>query len=156
MKEINLNPVGIVRSTRKNVEDDNWDAEQSYIQLDETVFNSEAFVGLIDFSHAEILFHMDQVDSDKVERTARHPRNNTEWPKVGIFSQRGKNRPNQIGLTICKILKVEGAKLYLEGLDAVDGSPVLDIKPWVLEFAPRGSIFQPKWISELMTGYWKS
>jgi len=111
-------------------------------------------MGLVDFSHVEILFHMNQVDPGKIEKNARHPRNNPEWPKVGIFAQRGKNRPNQIGTTVCKVLKVDGTQLYLEGLDAIDGSPVLDIKPWVIEFAPRGSVFQPKWISELMKKYW--
>jgi tRNA (Thr-GGU) A37 N-methylase len=52
-------------------------------------------------------------------------------------------------------LKVEGLSVQLEGLDAIDGTPVLDIKPWVKEFAPRGSVFQPQWISELMSRYWK-
>ena len=75
---------------------------------------------------------------------------------MGIFSQRGKNRPNQIGLTICKIIKVEDKNLYIEGLDAIDGTPVLDIKPWVQEFAPRGAIRQPSWITELMREYWQS
>ena len=60
----------------------------------------------------------------------------------------------QIGTTICRVKKLDGSKLYLEGLDAVDGTPVLDIKPWVKEFAPRGSEFQPDWITELMKGYW--
>jgi tRNA-Thr(GGU) m(6)t(6)A37 methyltransferase TsaA len=154
MRSITLQPVGTVRSTRVKPEDDNWDAEEVHIELDQTRFTSEALAGVNDFSHVEILFHMDQVDPDKVETTARHPRNNTAWPKVGIFAQRGKNRPNQIGATICRVKKVEGVKLYLEGLDAVDGSPVLDIKPWVAEFAPRGRIFQPTWISELMAKYW--
>lgn len=98
---------------------------------------------------------MDQVDPQKVEKNARHPRNNPDWPKVGIFYQRGKNRPNQIGLTICRVLKIDGTKIFLEGLDAVNGTPVLDIKPWVKEFAPRGEVFQPNWISELMKGYWR-
>lgn len=156
MKNISLTPIGIVHSSRNKAEDDNWDVEQVYIELDASQFSPEALMGLDDFSHAEILFHMDQVDPGKIEKTARHPRNNPEWPKVGIFAQRGKNRPNQIGVTICKILKVDGLKLFLEGLDAIDGSPVLDIKPWVQEFAPRGSVFQPQWISELMQKYWRS
>ncbi|MGZ3818801.1 MAG: TrmO family methyltransferase domain-containing protein, partial [Bdellovibrio sp.] len=105
--------------------------------------------------HVEIIFYMDQVDPNKIEKLARHPRNNTEWPKVGIFAQRGKNRPNQIGTTVCRILKVQGIRLYIEGLDAVDNSPVLDIKPWVTEFAPRGSVIQPEWITELMKQYWR-
>jgi tRNA-Thr(GGU) m(6)t(6)A37 methyltransferase TsaA len=153
MKPIPLNPIGKVHSSRKEILDDNWDRETCFVEL-ENQFSPEALAGLSDFSHAEILFFMDQVDPSKVEKVARHPRNNTEWPKVGIFAQRGKNRPNQIGLTICRILKVEGLKVYLEGLDAVDGTPVLDIKPWVKEFGPRGELRQPKWIAELMTGYW--
>lgn len=155
MKNITLTPIGVTHSSRKKAEDDNWDAEQVFIELDAGQFSSEALMGLSDFSHVEILFHMDQVDPTKIEKTARHPRNNPEWPKVGIFSQRGKNRPNQIGTTICKVLKIEGCKLYLEGLDAINGTPILDIKPWVREFGPRGSIFQPNWISELMQKYWK-
>lgn len=154
MKNIILQPIGTVHSTRKKAEDDNWDTEKVYVELDTTQFSAEALAGISDFSHVEIIFHMDQVDPNKIEKTARHPRNNIDWPKVGIFAQRGKNRPNQIGTTICKVLKAEGAKLHVEGLDAIDGSPVLDIKPWVSEFAPRGSVFQPQWISELMKQYW--
>jgi tRNA (Thr-GGU) A37 N-methylase len=91
-----------------------------------------------------------------VEKAARHPRNNPNWPKVGILAQRGKNRPNQIGVTVCRVLKVEQRKLWVSGLDAVDGSPVLDIKPWVREFGPRGEVVQPAWIGELMQGYWQA
>jgi tRNA-Thr(GGU) m(6)t(6)A37 methyltransferase TsaA len=155
MRSISLNSIGKVRSTRKNPEDDLWDREQVCIELDSSQFSPEALLGLVDFSHVEILFHMNQVDPSKIEKSARHPRNNLDWPKVGIFAQRGKNRPNQIGSTICRILKIEGIKLFLEGLDAIDDTPVLDIKPWVREFAPRGEVFQPKWISELMQNYWK-
>ena len=129
MKNISMTPIGFVRSTRTKIEDDNWDAEKMHVELDAEQFSAEALAGLSDFSHVEILFYMNEVDPLKVEKTARHPRNNTAWPKVGIFSQRGKNRPNQIGLTICKILKVEDRNLYIEGLDAIDGTPVLDIKP---------------------------
>ncbi len=156
MKSIALIPIGTVRSTRKKPEDDDWDKETASVELDSEQFSPEAFFGLADFSHVEVLFQMNQVDPEKIEKSARHPRGNSDWPKVGIFAQRGKNRPNQIGATICKILKVSGMTLHLEGLDAIDGSPVLDIKPWVEEFAPRGAVFQPKWISELMKKYWRS
>jgi tRNA (adenine37-N6)-methyltransferase len=154
VQSIAMVPVGLVRSTRKKPEDDHWDAEQASVELDASQFGSEALEGLSEFSHVEIVFYMNHVDPAKVERSARHPRNNPDWPKVGIFAQRGKNRPNQIGTTICKILKVEGLVLQVQGLDAIDGTPVLDIKPWVEEFAPRGGTLQPKWISELMRGYW--
>ena len=156
MNSITLTPVGVVRSTRTKPSDDNWDAERSRIEVDPAQFSPEALAGLGDFSHAEIVFFMDRVDPETVEKAARHPRNNADWPKVGIFAQRGKNRPNRIGVTICKIRSVEGLSVQVEGLDAIDGSPVLDIKPWVAEFGPRGSVRQPMWISELMRGYWLS
>lgn len=148
-------PVGRVVSSRKEAIDDNWDQVQSYVEIDSTQFNEEALFGLESFSHVEIIFQMNRVDIRKIETSARHPRNNTSWPKVGIFAQRGKNRPNQIGTTICKILKVDGLKLWVQGLDAIDESPVLDIKPWVREFGPRGDLKQPEWIIELMREYWK-
>lgn len=151
---IEFTPVGYVQSSRKNVGDDNWDKESAYIELG-AEFTDEALFGLSEFSHAEIIFYMDKVDRSKVEKKARHPRENTNWPRVGIFAQRGKNRPNQIGATVCQILKVEGRRLYLKGLDAIDNTPVLDIKPWVQEFAPREKVFQPKWMTELMSGYWE-
>jgi tRNA (adenine37-N6)-methyltransferase len=151
---ITLAPIGFVRSTRTKMEDDNWDAENIHVELDQSQFSPEAFAGLEAFSHVEMVFYMDQVDPAKIETTARHPRNNPDWPRVGIFAQRGKNRPNRIGTTICRILKIDGLDLCLEGLDAMDGSPVLDIKPWVVEFGPRGAVFQPGWMSELMQRYW--
>jgi tRNA-Thr(GGU) m(6)t(6)A37 methyltransferase TsaA len=137
------------------MEDDNWDTETAWVELNKDNFSPEALKGLDAFSHAEIIFYMDKVDPKKVEKMARHPRNNEEWPKVGIFAQRGKNRPNQIGATICEIIKIEDGSLYVKGLDAIDGTPVLDIKPWVKEFAPRGNHRQPQWITELMEGYWQ-
>lgn len=151
---IKIESIGKVSSSRKEVIDDNWNQESVHIELNDQ-YPSEALNGLEDFSHAEIIFYMDQVDPKKIETSARHPRNNLDWPKVGIFAQRGKNRPNQIGLTICEILKIEGRKVFLKGLDAVDGTPVLDIKPWMKEFGPQGLSRQPEWSAELMNGYWE-
>jgi tRNA-Thr(GGU) m(6)t(6)A37 methyltransferase TsaA len=154
MNAIEIVPVGVVRSTRSTVTDDDWDREQVHIEIDTKVLSEDALLGVESFSHVEVLFHMDRVDAGKIETAARHPRNNPDWPRVGILAQRAKNRPNQIGSTICRVLRVEGTRLFLEGLDAVDGSPVLDIKPWVREFAPRGDVRQPAWITELMRDYW--
>lgn len=156
MANITMEAIGLVHSTRTQAVDDNWDAERASVRLDPARFSADALRGLEAFSHVEILFFMDRVDPAKIETTARHPRNNGEWPKVGIFAQRAKNRPNQIGATICRVLAVDGLELTVEGLDAVDGTPVLDIKPWVREFAPRGEVTQPPWITELMTHYWRS
>ncbi|MEO7036981.1 MAG: SAM-dependent methyltransferase [Polyangiaceae bacterium] len=154
MNTIIMTPIGVVRSTRSTVTDDDWDREEARVEIDTAFLAKDALLGLAEFSHVEVLFHMDRVDSAKIETSARHPRNNPDWPKVGILAQRAKNRPNQIGSTICRVRRLEGSCLFVEGLDAVDGTPVLDIKPWVREFAPRGEVVQPAWISELMQGYW--
>lgn len=150
---ISLQPIGTVRSSRRDVVDDNWDRETAFIELTPQ-FGPEALAGLETFSHVEVLFFMHQVASDKIETGARHPRNNTAWPAVGIFAQRGKNRPNQIGTTVCRVLRVEANRLFIAGLDAVDGTPVLDLKPWVREFGPRETVRQPEWMDSLMRGYW--
>ena len=100
------------------------------------------------------MFHFNKVPEDNVQYGARHPRDNTRWPKLGIFAQRGKNRPNRIGVTVCQLLKHEGMRLEVAGLDAIDGTPVLDIKPYMRDFAPRGGIREPFWTGELMAGYW--
>lgn len=148
-----LQPIGFVTNARPAIEDDHWGNVVSTITLAET-FTAEAWQGLEDFSHAEVIFLFDQVPDHKIETGARHPRNNPDWPKVGIFAQRGKNRPNRLGLTIVKIVKREGAELWVEGLDAINGTPVLDIKPVMHEFMPREAVYQPAWATELMTQYW--
>jgi tRNA-Thr(GGU) m(6)t(6)A37 methyltransferase TsaA len=148
-----VEPVGFVMSTRGEVADDDWDREKVSVVLTDE-FEPDALFGLTDFSHVEILYHFARVDPQQIERGARHPRGNLAWPRVGVFAQRVKNRPNRIGATICRVLDVDGRTLRVSGLDAVDGTPVLDIKPYMAEFGPRGDIYQPIWAGELMRQYW--
>jgi tRNA (adenine37-N6)-methyltransferase len=154
MASFQVAAIGVVRSTRTEAQDDRWDAETSRIELDPEHFIEESLAGLDTFSHVEVVYLFDRVTADKIERGARHPRNNPEWPRVGIFAQRGKNRPNRIGTTVCRVVKIDGLVVHVEGLDAVDGTPVLDLKPWVTELGPRGDVRQPTWMTELMKGYW--
>jgi tRNA (adenine37-N6)-methyltransferase len=156
MSTFTMTPVGTVRATRSTPGDDGWDAETCSIELDPAQFTAEALTGLDAFSHVEVVYVFDRVDPRTIERAARHPRHNPAWPKVGIFAQRGKNRPNRIGTTVCRIDRIEGLRLHVAGLDAIDGTPVLDIKPWVKEFGPRGEVRQPAWMGELMAGYWSA
>ena len=150
---IAIRPIGRVRSTRVATGDDGWDAEQASIELDDA-FEPDALAGLETFSHAEIFFVFDRVAEDAVERGARHPRGNPDWPRVGIFAQRGKDRPNRLGATIVEIVSRSGRTLVVRGLDAVDGTPVVDIKPVMAEFLPRSAVRQPAWSQELMRRYW--
>lgn len=149
-----LFPIGHVRGGRTEAVDDDWGASRAAITLDPARFAPDALAGLTDFSHAEVIFVFDQVPDAKIETGARHPRGRSDWPLVGIFAQRGKNRPNRLGLTTCRIVGVEGLTVEVEGLDAIDGTPVLDIKPVMREFLPRGTIDQPAWVGELMAEYW--
>jgi tRNA-Thr(GGU) m(6)t(6)A37 methyltransferase TsaA len=150
---ISLRPVGFVRNSRLRVEDDHWGGMISAIEL-EPGFTDEALLQIEEFSHAEIIFHFHLVEDSDVETGARHPRNNRDLPKAGIFAQRGKNRPNRLGATIVRIVNREETRLFVEGLDAVHGTPVLDIKPVMREFLPTEGIRQPGWAAELMKNYW--
>jgi tRNA-Thr(GGU) m(6)t(6)A37 methyltransferase TsaA len=156
MPTLTMNPIGKVCSTRSEAEDDDWDSVVSSIELDPSQFGPDALSGLETFSHVEVVYVFDRVPPEKIERGARHPRNNAAWPRIGIFAQRGKNRPNRIGTTICRVDRVEGLSVHVTGLDAIDGTPVLDLKPWVREFGPRGELRQPAWMTELMREYWQA
>ena len=152
---VDMTPIGRVSSPRTEPLDDDWDAVPATITLDADRFTPDALAGLEEFSHVEVVFVFDRVDPDSVQTAARRPRGNPDWPLVGIFAQRGKARPNRIGVTVCRLLGVDGLTLSLQGLDAIDGTPVLDLKPYLAEFAPRGDVRQPAWSVELMSGYWR-
>lgn len=153
-QNILLTPIAAVKNSRAEIEDDDWGDVISIIELDASM-PEEALLGIESFSHAEIIYFFHLVPDSKIESGSRHPRNNPDWPKAGILSQRGKNRPNRLGTTIVKILRREGRQLYVQGLDAIDGTPVLDIKPVMREFLPREEVRQPEWAAELMKNYWK-
>ena len=150
--EVVLRPIGHVEGGRREAQDDSWDCVEARIVL--TGFAPEALAGLSDFSHLEVVFHFDQVTDDQITSGARHPRGRSDWPKVGIFAQRGRNRPNRLGVSVCRLLSVDGTILMVRGLDAIAGTPVLDIKPVMREFLPRGDLRQPQWATELMKDYW--
>ena len=150
---LQVEPIGYVKASRDAIKDDDWGGTEVCIELAEHL-PAEAFDGVDTFSHVEVLFFFDRVDPKKITSGARHPRNNETWPKVGIFAQRGKGRPNRIGSTTCRVLRREGRKLFVAELDAIDATPVLDIKPVMKEFLPKGEVVQPEWSSELMREYW--
>ncbi len=152
--QFSLVPIGRVVSSRSQPLDDRWDEVTSQIVLDRGQLDPSAITGLTDFSHIEVVFVFDRVDTAEIETAARHPRGNPRWPSVGILAQRAKNRPNRIGITCCALTGVDGLTVTVRGLDAIDGTPVLDIKPYMEQFAPRGTVRQPAWSHELMRDYW--
>jgi len=153
---VEIVPIGRVHSPIREAVDDVWGDVTSRIDLDESRFAPDCLAGLDQFSHVEVLFLLDRIEDSEMIFGARHPRGRTDWPLVGIFAQRAKRRPNRIGATVCRLLAVEGLSIVVEGLDAIDGTPVLDIKPYMQQFGPKGPVQQPAWATELMSGYWKS
>lgn len=151
-----MRPIGTVHNERTEPIDDGWDLVDSRIELDPEMLDADATEGLLDFSHIEVVYVFDRVGEDEVTRGARVPRGNPEWPSVGILAQRPKARPNRIGTTVCELMAVRpGGVIEVRGLDAIDGTPVLDVKPYFAEFGPRGDVRQPAWTHALMAGYWQ-
>ncbi|SEM39114.1 SAM-dependent methyltransferase [Nonomuraea pusilla] len=151
---VTLEPVATVVGGRTEAYDDDWDSVEALIRLDAARFTPDSLAGLDAFSHLEVVFQFHLVDPAAVETSARHPRGNPDWPLAGIFAQRGKNRPNRLGVSRCRLVAVDGLDVHVRGLDAVDGTPVLDIKPYMAEFGPQGPTAQPAWATELMRHYY--
>lgn len=151
MESFEVKPVAFVKNKRKEPIDDNWGNILSEIVISDE-FPDECLDGVDEFSHLEIVFIFHK--SQKVITKSEHPRENPNWPKTGIFAQRKKDRPNHLGTTIVTLIKKNGRKLIVKNLDAIDGTPVLDIKPVFAEFLPDEKITQPEWTAEIMRNYW--
>jgi tRNA (Thr-GGU) A37 N-methylase len=152
--DLSLQPIGHVRGGRTDPIDDDWGKSRARLELDAARFEADALAGLDGFSHVEVVYLFDKVTEDKIVAGARRPRGRADWPLVGIFAQRGKNRPNRLGVTVCRLIAVEGLGVEVEGLDAIDGTPILDIKPVLKGFLPRGEVVEPAWAAEIMKDYW--
>ncbi|MFC5721298.1 SAM-dependent methyltransferase [Streptomyces gamaensis] len=150
---VHVVPVAHVVGGRVEPTDDHWGGMRSVIRVDGDRFTPEATKNLDAFSHLEVVFHFHLTDPDDVNPGARRPRDNPAWPEVGTFGHRNMRRVNRIGVSRCRLVEVDGLDLHVEELDAVDGTPVLDIKPWFREMGPRGEVRQPAWPGEMLVAY---
>jgi tRNA-Thr(GGU) m(6)t(6)A37 methyltransferase TsaA len=153
MEPIALVPVATVVGGRVEAEDDRWLGVEAAIVLDDR-FPESALQGLDGFSHLEVVFLFHLVDEAGVTTAARHPRGREELPAVGIFAQRARNRPNRLGVSVCQLLGIDGRTVRVRGLDAIDGTPVLDLKPVITAMRPPGEVTEPAWVAEIMRDYW--
>jgi len=149
---ISLEPIAIVKNSRTDTTDDFWGNVISEIVLLDHI-PTEAFENIEHFSHLEIIFYFDKVDKSKIVYSGR-PRGNPDYPVMGIFSQRKKDRPNQLGLCTVELIGHHGRSIKVKYLDAIDGTPILDIKPVFKEFELKTEIKQASWVNDLMKYYW--
>ncbi|MBV9162373.1 MAG: SAM-dependent methyltransferase [Pseudonocardiales bacterium] len=148
-----VEPIAQVIGGRIEPTDDYWGGTRCVIRIDSNRFDAEATTGLDAFSHLEIVYRFHLTDPTDLNLGARRARDNPDWPEVGIFGHRNMRRVNWLGVSRCRLIKVEFPDLQVEELDAVDGTPVLDIKPWFREFGPRGTVRQAAWSTEMLTQY---
>ena len=127
-------PLGVIRKENKSVR---IDIDPSY---------RDAFLGLDGFSHIAVLYWFHENDTPEKRKTLQvHPRRNQQNPLTGVFATHSPLRPNLIGLTICKILSIKDTTIFIEEIDARDGSPVIDIKCYIPSSEP-GSVKLPDWV----------
>jgi tRNA (adenine37-N6)-methyltransferase len=146
-----LKPIGVVQSPVKEPVDENWGAVTSRILL-EPEYGPGLF-GLGDFSHVTVVTYLHKASFDPARHLQRRPRGLEHMPKVGIFSQRAKDRPNPLGVTAVKLLAVGENQITVQGLDAIDGTPVIDIKPYYPQYDRVDTASVPAWVDELMKRY---
>ena len=152
---VTLQVIGHVECERRDLGDDFWGDVESRLHLNAFLLGPDSFDGIENFSHLEVILHMHLVSPAMIPTGARHPRNLAHLPRVGIMAQRPKARPNRIGLSRCALVRREGHIIHVRGLDAVDGTPILDIKPWFHAFGPTGSVNEPQWVFEITRDYYK-
>ncbi|MBP1559734.1 MAG: tRNA (N6-threonylcarbamoyladenosine(37)-N6)-methyltransferase TrmO [Oscillospiraceae bacterium] len=150
MQDIIMKPIGCVKNTVREKKDVSWGDDVSTIILNEEYYTG--LKGLEDFTHAIIIYHLDKAEYQKDKHLQRRAQNREDMPLVGIFSQRGKDRPNKIGMTSVQIVSVNDTSLTIKGLDAIDGTPVLDIKPYYPVYDKKDAKV-PEWVDRLMEHY---
>jgi tRNA (Thr-GGU) A37 N-methylase len=150
--EFAVRPVAVVRNSRTEAIDDQWNSITSTIELLDDV-PAASITELETFSHIEIIFLADRASDVPPAPWSRRPRGNPDWPEVGIFAQRNKDRPNRLLSSIATIVAVRERTVTVTGLDAIDGTPVLDIKPVFSWSGPQGPLVTPEWSDELGEHY---
>ncbi|HOP11677.1 MAG TPA: tRNA (N6-threonylcarbamoyladenosine(37)-N6)-methyltransferase TrmO [Oscillospiraceae bacterium] len=143
-------PIGTVKCPVTEKVDYNWGTVISEIILAPEY--EKGLTGLAEFNHAIIVFHLNEAKYIPEKHLVRRPQGREDMPMVGIFAQRAKDRPNPIGITAVEIIAVSGNILTVKGLDAIDGTPVLDIKPYYPQYDKKDAS-TPKWVETLMETY---
>lgn len=148
---MNIEPIGFVKSPVKEGVDENWGTVVAEVQVRESF--AAGLKGLDQFSHIIVVFFMHQYTFDSKTYLVRRPQERLDMPEVGIFAQRAKHRPNPIGITAVELIELRGNALVVKGLDAIDGTPVLDLKPYFPKWDCHTGAKIPPWVEKLIKDY---
>lgn len=142
--EIKLTPIGIVKNNVTESKREEWQKVISEIIINDNL--TEALSGIEEFSHLIILYWMHKLAPSEYTVTRVHPKGDQNLPLVGVFASRSPARPNPIGVTTVKLLEVRNNVLKVVGLDAIDGTPVIDIKPFIHQHDQPSDCKIPGWL----------
>jgi tRNA-Thr(GGU) m(6)t(6)A37 methyltransferase TsaA len=145
IKEIKMKPIGYVHRASKDEDVKDRSLISKIIIRKDLV---EALEGIEDFSHVFVVFYMHQISEEEKRNLKVHPRGRLDLPLLGVFATRTAFRPNPIGLTLVELLERKNNVLIVKGLDALDGTPVLDIKPYNSEDMVLHARV-PEWLKKL-------
>lgn len=142
MESIEITPIGVVSNGENDLARVDWTAVESVIELDQGL--GEALLGLDGYSHVIVVGWLHQIPDQLRGRTRSYPAGDESLPLQGAFALRGP-RPNPFAVTVCALLAIEGDSLRVRGLDLVDGTPVLDVKPYVAFYDAKPDATIPGW-----------
>jgi len=141
---VTLKAIGIVRNEVKQPSRRDFEKVVSEIVVDSNL--TEALDNLDEFSHIIVLYWMHQ-STDQVPNKV-HPMGRKELPLTGLFATRSPNRPNPVGKATVRLLQRRGNILKVRGLDAIDGTPVIDIKPYIPGYDSVTNAKAPSWVTK--------
>ena len=141
---ISLKPIGVVRNEIKETGKKDWNTVVSEIIFDPSW--QKALSHIEEFSHLIIIYWMHRVLPEQRQITEVHPGGRQDLPLVGVFASRSPMRPNPLGVTTVKLIGRDGNILKVSGLDAIDGTPVLDIKPYIPSYDSPAEAKTPDWV----------
>jgi tRNA-Thr(GGU) m(6)t(6)A37 methyltransferase TsaA len=145
--DMKIKTIGIVKNSVKEPKDDNLAKVVSEIIINKKY--EQALDQVDGFSHIIVIYWMNRVTSAKRLKLKVHPKRRKDLPLVGVFATRSPARPNPIGLTTARVLERSGNVLKVTGLDAIDGTPVLDIKPYIPGYDSPTRAKTPAWMKNL-------
>jgi len=149
--ELSVKVIGWVRSSASEKVDENWGSVESRIELEPEY--RPGLRGLDSFSHVLVTAFLHGAKFEPERHLVRRPRGQADMPELGIFAQRAKDRPNPLGITVVPLVAVISDGLRVRGLDAIDGTPILDLKPYFPQFDSAPGARVPEWVERLMRGY---